>query len=211
MLPYWLAMAALVAALLWLLRTGRRRLEWIVKPAAALTFIAAGAAAGAFDSAWGATLFVGLVLAAGGDVLLIPKSRRAFLGGLFSFLLGHVAYAVAFAIRGLDALWLGVAAPVLIALAVPILRWLWPHVEAPMRGPVAAYVVVITAMVALAAGTVGARGDVWLLVGAFGFYLSDLAVARDRFVASGFVNRAWGLPLYFFSQLLLATHAGGTP
>jgi hypothetical protein len=29
-------------------------------------------------------------------------------------------------------------------------------------------------------------------------------VARDRFVAPGFVNRAWGLPLYFGAQLLFA-------
>jgi len=208
---YWVIMGALVAALLFVLRTERDRLAWVFKPLAALTSIAAGAAAGALETPWGTVLFAGLVLAAGGDVALIAKGRRAFLAGLASFLLGHVAYAVAFAIRGLDWAWLGVAAAVLLALAAPVLRWLWPHVESAMRGPVAAYVVVITAMVALAAGTVGARGDPWLLAGAFGFYLSDLAVARDRFVRPGFDNRAWGLPLYFFSQLLLATHAGGPP
>jgi hypothetical protein len=30
-------------------------------------------------------------------------------------------------------------------------------------------------------------------------------VARDRFVSHQFVNRAWGLPLYYAAQLLLAT------
>jgi len=29
-------------------------------------------------------------------------------------------------------------------------------------------------------------------------------VARDRFVAQGFINRAWGLPMYYGGQLLLA-------
>jgi len=209
MFIFWGVMAALVAALLFVIKDEKRaRLEWVVKPAAALVFIGAGAYAGALTSAWGTVLFVGLILAAGGDVLLIPKNRRAFLGGLISFLLGHVAYAVAFAVRGIDWVWLGAASGVCCVVAVPVLRWLWPQVERPMRAPVAAYIVVITVMVALAAGTVGAHGNPWILVGAVGFYLSDLAVARDRFVVSSFTNRLWGLPLYFFSQLLLASTAG---
>jgi hypothetical protein len=41
-------------------------------------------------------------------------------------------------------------------------------------------------------------------VGALLFYLSDFAVARDKFVAPGFWNGAWGLPFYFVAQLNLA-------
>jgi uncharacterized membrane protein YhhN len=41
-------------------------------------------------------------------------------------------------------------------------------------------------------------------VGALLFYLSDLAVARHRFVHPAFVNRAIGLPLYYVGQLLIA-------
>ena len=40
-------------------------------------------------------------------------------------------------------------------------------------------------------------------MGAIGFYLSDLSVARDRFVVSAFVNRLWGLPLYYAAQVAL--------
>lgn len=208
MISFWLVMGVLVAALLWVHKTERWRAEWIVKPAAALTFVAAGIHAGGLETPWGQVLTSGLVLAAVGDVFLIPKNRRAFLFGLVSFLLGHVAYAVAFGVRGVNLAWMGGAALILFVLAIPILRWLWPNVDAPMRIPVAAYIVVITAMVALAAGTVGAHGDVWILVGAFGFYLSDLSVAKDRFVGGSFANRMWGLPLYFFSQLLLASRVG---
>lgn len=206
----WLVMASLVAALLAVVRGGERwhRYEWLVKPAAAATFIVTGLSAGALSSSFGQVLLAGLVLAAGGDVLLIPRDKRAFLAGLVSFLLGHVAYGVAFVVRGVDGIAVAVAGAALAALAVPILRWLWPHVERPMRGPVVAYVVVITAMVALAAGTAWRGSGAWLLVGSVGFYLSDLSVARDRFVSRGFVNRAWGLPLYFFAQLLLASRAG---
>jgi len=40
------------------------------------------------------------------------------------------------------------------------------------------------------------------------FGISDLFVARQRFVSSGFVNAAVGLPAYFGAQLLLAYTAG---
>jgi uncharacterized membrane protein YhhN len=45
--------------------------------------------------------------------------------------------------------------------------------------------------------------------GAVLFYLSDLAVARHRFVRPAFLNRAWGLPAYYAGQLLLAWTVGG--
>ena len=44
--------------------------------------------------------------------------------------------------------------------------------------------------------------------GAILFYLSDLAVARHRFVHESFVNRAIGLPTYYLGQLLLALTIG---
>ncbi len=203
-------MAVLVATLLWALRTQKPPIvQWFVKPAAAACFVALALSEGALSRPWTTVLFVGLVFAAGGDVLLIPKDRRAFLAGLGSFLLGHVGYAVAFSMRGIDLGWTAVAALGCVLAGIPVLRWLWPHVEGTMRGPVAAYIVVITAMVALAAGTYGAHGDARIVLGAVGFYLSDLAVARERFVSSGFVNRAWGLPLYFGSQLILASTVSG--
>jgi len=45
--------------------------------------------------------------------------------------------------------------------------------------------------------------------GAVLFFASDLAVARDKFVAKGFVNRAWGLPVYYAGQLLIAWSLAG--
>lgn len=205
------ALGVFVVLLLIAQRARRRDLAWIFKPLAAACFVAVGALAGALETAWGTVLFAGLLLAALGDVLLIPKDKRAFLAGLFAFLLGHVAYAIAFGMRGLDLHWTLGTALALALVAAPVLRWLWPHVSRKMRGPVVAYVIVITAMVALAAGTHAALGDARILLGALGFYLSDLAVARERFVKSSFMNRAWGQPLYFGAQLLLAWTPGGTP
>jgi uncharacterized membrane protein YhhN len=70
--------------------------------------------------------------------------------------------------------------------------------------PIYAYVAVISVMVVAGLGSVSRPDDIEVALGALAFYGSDLAVARERFVQTGFVNRAWGLPLYYGAQLLLA-------
>jgi hypothetical protein len=47
-----------------------------------------------------------------------------------------------------------------------------------------------------------------VLCGAFSFYLSDIFVARQRFVTPSFFNRLAGLPLYYLGQFLLASTPG---
>jgi len=73
-----------------------------------------------------------------------------------------------------------------------------------MQWPVRAYIAVISAMLICATGTASASGDPRPLIGALLFYASDLAVARERFVRTSFANGAWGLPLYYAGQLVLA-------
>lgn len=77
-----------------------------------------------------------------------------------------------------------------------------------MRRPVFAYIIVISLMVTAAFGTVAADPDWRIAVGAVAFFVSDLLVARDRFVVPAFVNRTIGLPLYYLGQTLLALSAG---
>jgi uncharacterized membrane protein YhhN len=64
--------------------------------------------------------------------------------------------------------------------------------------------VVIGAMATLACGVTAAGGPWQVALGALAFTASDVAVARDRFVQGEFSNRAWGLPLYYGAQLLIA-------
>jgi uncharacterized membrane protein YhhN len=66
-----------------------------------------------------------------------------------------------------------------------------------MRVPVVAYALTISAMVVLAVGTQREHPTPALLTGAVLFFLSDLTVARDRFVHPGCPNRLIGLPLDF--------------
>ncbi len=205
MWPFALFTIAATAALLAAERASWQPGVWITKPLAAAGFVGAAWANGALETPYGLWIFVGLVWSALGDVLLIPKqSPRAFLAGLGSFLLGHLAYTFAFAVRGLDLITVAVAMFAVLAMGLVVLRRLLVHVPEKMRRPVLAYVVVISAMLVCAAGTVGRAGMPAIFVGAFAFYLSDLAVARQRFVKRSFTNKAWGLPLYFGAQLILA-------
>ena len=204
------AVAALLAAEYREFRPG----IWLAKPLASTGFLAVALAAGALggDGAtgrYGAWVFTALVLSWWGDVFLIPQNRPAvFRAGIASFLLGHVAFAVAFVNRGFDALAAGGAALLLVVPVILVLRWLRPHVPRDMAVAVHAYVAVISAMLICAAASLASAGGPAILAGAALFYLSDLAVARDRFVTPGFPNRAWGLPLYYGAQLTLAGTVG---
>jgi uncharacterized membrane protein YhhN len=199
----WLTVAAVVT-LVGLESVGSRwRLA--AKMAASSGFVAVALAAGAGESTFGRLILVGLALSWFGDLLLgLP---RTFLGGLVAFLLAHIAYAVGFLVRGTGTE-MAVAAVVVAVIAAAAWRWLSPHLDDRMRTPVATYVVVISAMVILAVGAAGDSGDWRIPVGVAAFFVSDLAVARDRFVSPGIANRVWGLPLYYGGQILLALAAG---
>jgi uncharacterized membrane protein YhhN len=143
-----------------------------------------------------------------GDVALVSTGRAWFLVGLGAFLISHITYVVAFGVLGVGALAATATAAVLVVPAVAVGRWLWGRVPAEMRAPVLAYIVVISVMVAAAVGAVVDGAPELLVPAAALFYVSDLFVARERFVAAGFVNRLAGLPLYYGAQVLFAVSTG---
>ena len=210
MAPWILFCAAGCAGVLASEWRGSRLGVWVFKPLAATAFIAAALAAGALDSGYGMLVLAGLCLCWLGDVLLIPNgSEPSFLAGIGSFLLGHVLYGVAFLSLGLDVVGLAVGALVALGGGAWVLRWLRPHLEGVFRVAVPAYVVVIGAMLALAIGAAWAGASLAVAVGAAAFAASDIAVARDRMVQASFANGAWGLPLYFAAQLVIASTVAG--
>ncbi len=177
----------------------------IAKTLASLGFIGAAISAGAFDTVYGMTLFIALAWSFLGDVLLIFKgSRPAFMFGIAAFLMAHLGYVMLFRMRGIDLTAFLVAGAAFTVVALFIWLWLSPHVHGGMRIAVAAYIGVITLMVACAVGTAFAvpDGAFLPLAAAFLFWLSDITVARQRFVQRSFWNRAIGLPLYFTAQFL---------
>ena len=209
LLPIALTLLGLAALLVAELR-GSQAGVWATKPLASLGFVWLALALGDFRADAGAAyallVLIGLLLSMLGDVLLIPREPPIlFQAGILSFLLAHVAYVGAFATRGLDASVAGLGAALMLGPAILVLRWLRPHLTSDFVVPVFVYVTVISLMVVCAAATFAARGDPRILIGAAMFACSDLAVARDRFVAQSFGNDAWGLPLYFGGQLVLAS------
>jgi len=201
-----LATAVAVVALLVAERRDSSVGLWVAKPIASTGFVATALAAGALHGTYGRLVLAGLALSWLGDVLLIPRGApTVFQAGVLSFLLAHVAYASAFAVRGVEPLACGVAAATFSVAGYFAFRWLRPHVPADMKVAVRAYMLVITVMVVAASATVVAEGNTAIFAGAFLFYLSDLSVARDRFIAESFVNRLSGLPFSYRGQLILAS------
>ena len=184
---------------------GHRVAMGVSKMAAASAFIAMALSANALGSLYGQILLGGLALCWLGDALLLSEGQsKGFLLGIAAFLLGHVAYAVAFGVLGFQPFGVVGGGAVVVALAAPLLRWLVPNVPDDFRLPIVSYVVVISAMVTASIAAAAAGAPPIVAIGALGFAVSDVFVARQRFIAEGWVNAAIGLPLYFGSQLLLA-------
>jgi uncharacterized membrane protein YhhN len=197
--------AAAVCALLLAEYRNSRIGVWIAKPVASAGFVAAGMLGEAAQTSYGRWVLIGLVLSMLGDVLLIPRGRESiFRLGVFSFLLGHVSYSVAFAGLSPDSAATAVAAVVFVGAGLLIARRLAGHIPAGLAAAAYAYMLVITVMVVLAGGAAVATAHSAIFVGALAFYLSDISVALDRLVEENFMHRLWGLPLYFAAQLVLA-------
>jgi uncharacterized membrane protein YhhN len=177
----------------------RRPAEYVLKP---LTMVVLIAAALVLDDplsgparGW---LVAGLVCSLAGDVFLMLDDH--FVEGLASFLVGHLAYV--------GALWnLGVEVPrfvvgvviVLVLMAVigpPIVRGA-RRIDARLGVPVAAYMSVISLMVASAIGT----GSWVAIVGALLFYVSDGIIGLSRFVKDFPQSRLVVMTTYHLGQI----------
>jgi len=207
----WPVLVCAIAVFLLLIAEARQSApgKWATKPVAAACYIWLALDRGAITTPYGRWVLLALALCWLGDLLLIPRhASHWFRLGLVAFLLGHLAYALAFLELGVSHIGLAIGATLFAGVGWLVWRWLDPHVSGRMRWPVRAYVIVISLMAALALATVAAGSSALIAVGAIGFMISDLGVARNRFVTPGLINRAWGLPLYFASQLLLAYSVG---
>jgi len=194
-----------LAGVLWAESANSRQWTRRFKPVASVGFLGWALHHGALETSYGQAIFAGLVLSWFGDVFLLSKKSSWFLAGLVPFLAAHVAYIVAFV--GLGPAWSSVAmiAAAMTVVAWAVRRWLRPTLPEKMKRPVDVYIVVITMMVATAFAAWRAGAPPAMLAGAIAFYLSDLSVARDRFISTSFTNRLWGLPLYYVAQLLLGS------
>lgn len=158
-------------------------------------------------------LFMGLIFCLVGDVCLALPQKKAFMGGLVAFLVGHVLYIFSFSSLIPVSEWLSPGLFIIVIISALIFFWLRPHLKS-MLIPVLLYIVVITVMAFGAWAVFGKSsfqisGRALILVGALCFYVSDIFVARHRFIKEEYQNRLLGLPLYYTGQFMLAFSVGG--
>jgi uncharacterized membrane protein YhhN len=201
--------ASVVALIAAEFRGDRQARRW-AKLAAAAGFLMVAVAAGAPSTEYGRRVLVGLGFGAVGDLALLGHGARALAAGMGLFACGHLAYLGACAVLVAPGEWWTAWAIAPVALALAVLRWLWPYLG-KFRLPVVCYMALFCTTVTAAWSPLlhGAplRPSLLLAAGATAFFFSDLAVARQRFIHQSPWNKLWGLPLYFGGQLLIAWSA----
>ncbi len=157
-------------------------------------------------------LLVGLIFCLMGDVCLALPQKKAFMGGLAAFLVGHVFYIISFLSLTPILHWISTGALIIFIVSAFVFFWLRPHLKS-MLIPVLLYILVITVMASgawavLWKSSLQISGRALVLVGSFCFYFSDLFVARNKFIKEEYRNRLPGLPLYYAGQFMLAFSIG---
>jgi uncharacterized membrane protein YhhN len=206
------AAVVLLAGLLYCEKQEHQKAKLAVKAPLSALFILAAALQSHPMPPYTRLLLIGMLFCLGGDVFLALPQPKMFLYGLVSFLLGHLFYVAAFFYAAGINRWTGMGLVVSLLASGGVYLWLWPRLG-DMRNAVICYIVVISAMAVGAWSMLGAdslqlSGRILAFGGALSFYVSDIFVARQRFVRTEFLNRLIGLPLYYGGQFMLAFSAG---
>ena len=209
--------ATLVAALLaiasapWAL--AQPWLNFAFKPLATILIIVQAWPRGANTPVLRRWLLAGLMLSLAGDVALLWPAQ-GFLAGLASFLLAHLAYLTAFTRVQRLAARIGPFV-VYAVVAGGVLTVLWPGVPSPLRGPVLAYVLCLSAMAAQA-------GVLWraaptdpaarrMALGGALFVVSDALLAVNRFAVPLPLASLFILVPYWAAQACIASGLARAP
>lgn len=185
------------------------RLRCWFKITASLGMLAFALCVGGAETVPGKIFVAGVAVSVVGDVFLV-WSKTHFLQGIGAFLLAHCLYAAGFLSLGVDWAGVGFAVVLLAPITWIVWRWLYPH-TGRLKWAIAAYLVAISAMASLSIGALWdkpGQGQQVLLVAAALFCISDLFVARDKFIVSQHRNVWIGLPIYYLAQLGIGLGAG---
>ncbi|NOT04460.1 MAG: lysoplasmalogenase [Anaerolineales bacterium] len=156
---------------------------------------------------------LGLIFSLAGDVLLMLSLDRFFLFGLVAFLLAHLAYVIGFNIPLPEfSLW-GIVFAVMVSLGGAriirrILDALASKGQARMRMPIIVYstvisIMLLSAMIKLMDITWDANAALLVSGGAFLFYISDIILAWNKFVAPIQHGRIYNIAAYHLGQIML--------
>ncbi|MBI5823323.1 MAG: lysoplasmalogenase [Chloroflexi bacterium] len=155
----------------------------------------------------------GILFSLIGDIFLMISPDRMFLAGLVAFLLAHIAYIVGFNIPIPEINFFGIVFAVMIGLGgLRIIRRILDRLPATGRGhlrrPIILYSAVISlmllsAMIKLTDISWNANAAALVSIGAFLFYLSDIILAWNKFVAPIQHGRIYNITAYHLGQIAL--------
>lgn len=156
---------------------------------------------------------LGILLSATGDVLLMISLDKFFFAGLVAFLLAHIAYIVGFNIPIPQMNFFGVVFAVMIGIGgARVIRRILDRLPAGgnerMRLPIIVYstvisVMLLSAMLKLVDISWDASAAALVSLGAFMFYLSDIILAWNKFVAPIHGGRIYNIAAYHLGQIAL--------
>lgn len=204
--------AAVVLALTFVEVKEVHRTQYFLKPLAALGFCLMAMLAGALSSLYGQIILGGLIACGVGDVLLLNRrSHKVFTIGMAAFALGHIFYifAVFFLPLGNTMSVYPMIVITVLCIQIPylIFKSMKPHLASDMKWPVVIYTIIISVMLFFSLAKI--MSPFWSVsLAALMFAISDVFVARDRFIRPDPKNAIMITPLYFGAQALFALSVG---
>ena len=181
-----------------------RRAQFFFKPLAAFGFVILALQFGALESTYGLIILAGLIACAVGDIFLLSrKSENLFKAGMAAFALGHVFYVIAISKIRIDFTtditnWAVIFIAGLFALHTV------RKTPKRMQRPVLYYSLIIFLMVLFSLFAPRSAPFIFIPFAAIMFAVSDMFVARDRFIKPNPKNALAITPLYFGAQALFA-------
>lgn len=207
----WLALAVIFASLAWLaVWRGWQRLEYLSKPAVMIClFLWLYASTGL----QGNTLWFGLgiLFSLVGDVLLMISLDCMFLFGLVAFLLTHLSYILGFKEELTNpTAWSLILMIIILVNSQRLIRRIIGAMRAKgqnaLVGPVIVYSLVISLMLYAAMSTIydpdwKTNAALFVSLGAFSFYISDLILAWNKFISPIKNARIFNILTYYLGQI----------
>jgi uncharacterized membrane protein YhhN len=178
--------------------------EYIFKPVAALSFVFISFKLGALESGYGRLILFSLALCAVGDILLLNRKLKiSFFCGMLVFAIAHLLFSLAFIKSStFDFASLVTFLPLIMILGCINFMYLLPRVPHKFKPFILLYGLAIFMMITSAYTFMYEQK--LILIAAIFFVLSDIFVAKDRFIKRSTKNALLITPLYFAAQGLFA-------
>lgn len=178
--------------------------EYIFKPVAALSFVFISFKIGALESGYGRLILFSLALCAVGDILLLNRKLKiSFFCGMLVFAIAHLLFSLSFIKSStFDFASLVTFLPLIMILGCINFMYLLPRMPHKFKPFILLYGLAIFMMITSAYTFMYEQK--LILIAAIFFVLSDIFVAKDRFIKRSTKNALLITPLYFAAQGLFA-------